>query len=196
MKMMRIPGAIARPIIQDYLDNFPTYDVGRTSNENRLPAYSALRIIAAEAEMKPDSLWRFMIGRSSSLDFYTFDRILCAMDSTSLWYEWPLLVFYLAADLTVPPSNVKICARLECPKEILMDGSYQNRGRKFCSATCRDADWKHRSGYYTNRAIECRNGHPRTPENTRIYSRGKMCLECNRINARERRAERRLAVSA
>lgn len=195
-KLMRIPGPIARPIIQTYLDEFQTYDMGIGPNDPNgyQPGLSALRIVAAEACIKHDSLWRFMAGRTNSLDFYSFDRILAAMDATSLWYEWPLLPFYLAADLTVPPPNVKVCSRLECANEIFLDGTHQTRGRKFCSATCRDADWKHRSGYYTNRAIECRNGHPRTPENTGYNERGQFCLECNRISARVARAERRMAA--
>lgn len=89
----RIPTKLVVPIIKDYLA-----EQEFTQNRGQLPPAAAL---AEKAGVKSDTLsWRILNGRMKTLSFDTADRLLCAMGLFHLWWEWPLIVFYYAVDLS------------------------------------------------------------------------------------------------
>jgi hypothetical protein len=92
----RIPGDVARPIIQSYLEHY------RVSGSDGLalddPGFiappSPLKILAEEAGVKEDTLRKFLSGCNNSIDLYALDRILCAMGRHFLWWQEPLADYY------------------------------------------------------------------------------------------------------
>jgi hypothetical protein len=96
-----IPGEVARPIIQEYLDNYKTYgyDNYPVGSPEYMAAPGALMLLAERSGVKQSTLYKFMAGINQSLDFDVLDRIICAMGRPSLWLEEPLVSFYYSADL-------------------------------------------------------------------------------------------------
>lgn len=83
---------------------------------------------------------------------------------------------------------------------------YQGRLTMYCSMACRQSAYQMAKGITTNRRKnylksrdkKCRNGHERTPENTRVRKNGKMeCLLCARETNRKgyhRRRKQKVAA--
>lgn len=182
MKPCRVPADIVVPVLQRVLDTYETRGWSHDDQGNPpLPALAASRVIAERAGMLPDTLVKILMGRSETMSFYDVDRLLCALDAPMLWYEWPLLPFYLAADLSVPPPGYLECAREGCVREFAGDGE-----KKYCSKTCRRAANLHRRGTMP-RNVKCRNGHDRPPDYDGHGKPGRYCRECERDNQRRYR---------
>jgi hypothetical protein len=101
----RVPAEIVVPIIKRYLDQYETdsWRFRRWGSSGNIGKLSPACILAREAGIYPDTVTKYLKGRTKYINFYIVDRMLCAMGQTERWYEWPLLPFYLAADLTVEP---------------------------------------------------------------------------------------------
>jgi hypothetical protein len=190
LKTCRVPADIVLPIIRNYLDTYETYGLGT----NPQKGYSPARILAEKAGLNPDTMEKYLLGRTRDISFYVIDRLLCAMDEPMRWYEWPLLPYYLAADLSEPPPGYRVCARDGCDNEF----QATERGRKFCTRTCGSAD----AHGYTKRDAVCRNNHPRTPENIqwrRKKTTGRLyrtCVLCMGERQSERKARGYQRVAA
>lgn len=196
MSITRIPGEVVRPIIQSYIDQYETYWTENipVGGEGWFPELNPVYVLAREAGVRPDTLRKFL-DRGSSIDFYTLDKLLCAMDMPMLWWSERLRPYYLAADLSSSPPGYKICARAGCEQEFKIVYSGKSNEKKYCSKACRHAANLHRRGK-TARAVTCRNGHPR-PEGYDGHSGpGRYCQECERENQRRYRAQRREQAAA
>lgn len=96
----RIPGPIARPIIQKYLSEYEVCGDEHSGIPVSDPRFqrspSPLKILAEESGVKRDTLEKFLKGRNDSIDLYALDRVLCAMGKTFLWYQEPLVSLYVS----------------------------------------------------------------------------------------------------
>lgn len=123
-------------------------------------------------------------GALRSLDFDTADKLLCGAGMFDVW-RTDLLDYYLRVDLT--------WKKCECPGCENWFKPHPQSGRKYCSKSCSDSAWNQAHGR-THRTVKalrkrsskkCRNGHERTPENTRVRENGKKeCLICARASNR------------
>lgn len=125
--------------------------------------------------------------KQTHVEFATVDKLLCGMGQPMLWYVDPELRVYY--DMLVPETQQ--CARPGCENEFDIRYKHSGAKKKYCSRACRDAAHGYRHGEHTVRALECRNGHPRTPENTAIRSGKKSCKVCEADNQRRYRRERK-----
>jgi hypothetical protein len=101
-----IPGEVARPIIQEYLDNYKTYgyDNYPVGSPEYMAAPGALMLLAKRAGVEQNTLYKFMAGITQSINFYHFDRIVSAMGNPlKIWLEEPFASFYYSADLDEAP---------------------------------------------------------------------------------------------
>lgn len=77
----------------------------------------------------------------------------------------------------------KTCARVGCHNTFQVKGNKT----KYCSPQCANTEWKRRKHNHRPQiGVVCRNGHIRTPENTRIYGGKTRCLECQAAYSRRR----------
>jgi hypothetical protein len=185
-----VPAEIVMPFIQRYLASYETHGIESGAfNGKRSPAW----LLAEAAGISPDTLHKYLNGRTRDISFYVIDRLLCAMDQPMSWYEWPLLPYYLAADLSEPPPGCRVCARESCKTEF----HPYHKDDKYCSHACGQSVRRGR-----DRAFECRNGHLRQDVGYYVRANGKReCRKCiknswarkNAVRAEHRRAQRRAA---
>ena len=144
-----VPVDIVMPIVQRYLDSYETYgdNTGGWARPRQVAKISPATILAEQAGLHPDTFRKYLNGRTQMLSFYTVDRLLCAMDQTMRWYEWPLLPFYLAADLSGPPPGFRVCAREGCDKEYRPTQSNHKYCTKYCQRYAMRIRWKKRHAW-------------------------------------------------
>jgi hypothetical protein len=128
-----VPAEIVMPFIQRYLASYETHGIESGAfNGKRSPAW----LLAEAAGISPDTLHKYLNGRTKEINFYVVDRLLCAMDQPMSWYEWPLLPYYLAADLSEPPPGYRVCASPECETEFK-----GRKGQRHCCEACQQRSW-------------------------------------------------------
>jgi hypothetical protein len=147
LKTSRVPSEIVIPIIQRYLDSYETFGdhTGGWNQSRGVTKLSAATILAENAGIKPDTLAKYMKGLTQYLSFYVVDRLLSAMDQPMRWYEWPLLPYYLAADLSEPPPGYRVCAREDCEREYRVTQSNHRYCTKYCQRYSMRKRWKMRN---------------------------------------------------
>lgn len=138
--------------------------------------------------------------RNDALLFDVADRLMCAMNLPHYWWEVPELaeVYYSDEAFVVTAGHFsapeRVCARVGCSNEVV--------GRKdkiYCGESCAAMASAVRLGKRPRKSESafrsrdgkgghvCRNGHERTPENTRVTEDGRReCREC--VRERSRRA--------
>lgn len=90
---------------------------GHHAQDNRIRFAVALNVLAAEAGINEDTLRKYTQGDRKWISFDKADRLFAAMNMTHLWWEWPLVVFYLTVDLSGDPelrSNNTESSRSKC----------------------------------------------------------------------------------
>lgn len=146
-------------------------------------------IVVAERAGVPYSTLCTWVGdpmRTSSLPFGVADELLCACDLYHLWWG-ELNDYYEHVDLTWRLCD---CPGCEVWFKPVRDASGATAPR-YCSKACRTSAAKQREGTTTSRRkkyngtrMTCRNGHRKTPENTKIHHGREECSECAREAAR------------
>jgi hypothetical protein len=137
-----------------------------------------------------------MDGRNKTIDFNLADRLLCAMNMTDLWrttlshlYETVQFDDSWKRHHHPDTTGEKTCGRRGC--SVRFTPPANRPGKKYCTpACCAAAYWQKKHGVKTqirgkNRQLEklvCRNGHERTPGNTRFENGVRRCLVCKHIS--------------
>jgi len=150
---------------------------------------TCLAFMSERADISYETLvsWVEKPWRVGDIPFDIADRLLCAIDQTSLWYG-ELHEYYMGVDL-----NWFHCACNGCSIFFYADPHKHGKKPIYCSKACANAasrlqrgESKKRIKNYGSRLAprkggKCRNGHERTPENQILLSGGKLrCRECNR----------------
>lgn len=198
----RVPVA---PIFERLIAHCEQYDRDRDPEE-----VGELTLVCERAEVDyatvARNLYRFAHeGDIRSLDFNTADRLLvCGMKRR--WSEDDLLqAYYEHVDLRWQKCECPGCETMFQPKHSATGKTAQ----RYCSKSCRMSARHQRIGR-THRVVKvhrgamaeartCRNGHPRTEENTVIRKNGKReCAVCKREanNASYARRRREALVAA
>lgn len=185
----QIPFTALRPHLEKYLmEMTPGTPDGLERDKPYDPYGPEVIFLAARADVHPDTLSKALAGKRNSLSFRIADRVICAMGAPQIWRDDPALyeVYYPVAPPPDPSRPIK-CANEACSAwfELANDTTAK---RRFCSESCKNADYRYRHGKAQPRALRCRNGHNRDPEND--YTRADGTTTC-RTCLRERDAERR-----
>lgn len=90
---MLIPSELVAPIIKEYVASYDTSEMN-ASNEPPSGKLSPLAVLAEEAGMTPDTLYRHVAGKRSWLDREVVDRLLVKMGLVHLWFTSALSEFY------------------------------------------------------------------------------------------------------
>ena len=180
----RIPAA---PILDRLVRHVSLYDSTRNPEET-----GELTLVCERAGLDYSTIARNVYrhtheGDIRSLDFDTADKLLCCGMKRRWSEDETLAEYYERVDLS--------WYKCACPGcETMFHRDHEHAGataRKYCSASCRHAARNQRIGR-THRVVKkhrgamadagvCRNGHPRTPENTVLRKNGKReCRICKR----------------
>lgn len=173
----RVPSLVVREAFTIYVQ------------DSERPETLDIEVIAEKAEMPFESLESLIYRpeHSRSVDFDIADRVLCACDLSGLW-RGRFREYYENVDLA--------WRKCECPGcETMFQPTHSATGvtgQKYCSKECRMSARHQRIGRTTRtvkahrgtmtKAKKCRNGHARTPQNTRVRRNGR--IECG-VCARE-----------
>lgn len=205
MEPNRVPAEPIVAIVKDYLQQ----DGDRT-HEGSFES-SSIYLLAERVDVKGDTLQSILSGRAKTIDFDLADRLLCVTNMSSLWLT-DLSDIYLQAQLpegekkhvVATASGKRVCARRGC--SVVFVPSVKKPDQKFCSPGCRSTAWKHKKGLKTGQvrgkgrvleSLVCRNGHPRTKENTTEKRAGvSYCRICKNETAKRYRDRRRARLDA
>lgn len=161
--------------------------------------YDSIEALAFRARLEEDTLYHYLIGRTSSIDFDVADRLICAMNRPHLWTH-ELADIYYSVDLSGEPAPVpdkgdkRRCLRDGCMVEFVPSPHHPNR-QKFCSPACRAATQRKRrlarqgrtSHRYGTKNGACPRGHDRSEENVRKTKDGRYaCRVCAREDAKKK----------
>lgn len=149
----------------------------------------ALDVLSEKSNVSTAALRSWLEGDRGQRDGIAFDdadRLFIAMGRVHLWTT-RYIDYYLACDLR--------WTRCACPGcEIMFDGSHAQEGptmKLYCSKACQTAAAKIREGVTSRRhkryldPTVCRNGHPKTEENTKRRPDGREeCRVCSRDTAK------------
>lgn len=175
----------------------PTDRIGPIVDEliqERWPHGSGIEVLAEKVGCDWKTIANVIEREHEGVDFDLADALLCALGRPDIW-RGRLADLYLEMPLLeqcqAPGCNIKFAIgvdRLGRPKQ-----------QRYCSPQCNHAAYKIRSGRNQRRLVaahrdqskRCRNGHVRTPENTKtLYDGRRTCRVC--FNA-SRRVERTAA---
>lgn len=182
----RIPARIVLDEIVAYIEKHAEVRV-----DGSLESGGLIEGIAEKGGISPSSIITWLgQERVQSIEFDVADRIMIYLLGPQAWLG-EYAEYYYAVDL-----SWKKCENPHCE---IMFKPHPQSGRKYCSKPCSDSAWNIRHGR-THRTVKplrkhnpevCRNGHPRTPENTKTRKDGRTeCVLCSRANARRLWRER------
>lgn len=186
----RIPAQIVFAEIVSYLEAQDDADASRT--------------LAQKAGLGEDTInkWLFRLGTPEEPQSFAFDdvdRLFVAMGKVHLW-RGEYIEYLERVDL-----RWTLCACPGC--EVMFDASQGPQEgptvRRYCSRACATSAAKQRTGATSRRVKvynspkKCRNGHAKTPENTKTRPDGrKECIICARAAANRCHARKMMREAA
>lgn len=187
-----IPVAIIAPVLKRLF--YPGGMLRDTYNDvDLVEEHDVVTPVCERAGVNRETIFRAMTEpRYQNLEFDVVDRVLVALNAQHLWWT-ELSEIYYSVDL-----SQERCINPGCERYFKQAHAKTGKTRKrYCSKACNTSHKKlllgetltRRKDYFSS--TKCRNGHPKTAENTKFRSDGRTeCKLCANASGRRHWAKK------